>query len=40
MKTRNDVPELLLTAVFSRHVVPELLPQQQRRDDVAAPDGR
>jgi hypothetical protein len=36
LKIRNVVPKLLLTGVFSRHVVPELLFWQQQRDDVVA----
>jgi hypothetical protein len=36
LETRNVGPALLLSPDFSRHVVPELLCQQQRRADVAA----
>src|SRR5215472_13552123 len=39
MKGSDVVPELLLGPVFSRYVVPELLPWRQQRDDVAAETG-
>jgi len=39
LKNRNVVPQLLLTGVFGRYVVPELLLPQQRWADVVVADG-
>jgi hypothetical protein len=40
LKISNVVPALLLSGVSSRYVVPELLFEQQLRDDVVAADAR
>jgi hypothetical protein len=39
LKNRNVGPELLLTGISGRNVVPELLPPQPQRDYVAVADG-